>query len=87
MSDLVPSWSDPNVTVPELVRSLQRCGLVYVSTDNVRACQRCGFREDTRMGSCYDCCEFVGGQPLGDGIHKLWDKTNPKNEWVVWVQP
>lgn len=83
--DFVPDWNTPGVLVPEMVRALQRCGVVYVSGANVRPCQRCGFREDTRMGACFACAEYVGGRNFGDGIHKLWDKTNPSNVWVVWV--
>jgi hypothetical protein len=70
-----------------LIRALQQCGLVYVATANTGPCQRCGFVSDLRLGACLECCDRVAGEHLGDGIHKLWDKTHQANVWIVWMQP
>lgn len=75
------------IDAKQLIRVMQNCGVAYVSGPNIGACQRCGFREDRRMGACFDCSPFVDGEYLGDGVHKLWDKTRPDNVWVIWVNP
>lgn len=59
-------------------------GLTYISTGNgVACCQRCGFREDLRMGACFRCADFVKGKNHGNGIHELWDRDRPDNRWIV----
>jgi len=75
------------IDAKQLIRAFQQCGIVYVSGENVGPCQRCGFREDRRMGACFECSTYVDGQYCGDGIHKLWDRTNPSNIWIVSVTP
>ncbi len=54
----------------------------YVSFAQEGPCRVCGCTKDLRMGSCYDCCEFVDGRPI-DGGHELWDRRNPANRWRV----
>lgn len=67
-----------------LLRELERAGQVYISQDHLGICNRCGFREDLRMGACYDCASgHVSGKPLGNNLHELWDATNPSNRWVA----
>ena len=56
---------------------------LYVSGNGDGLCHRCGFREDLRMGTCFKCSDFVGGIDHGDGIHELFDRTNPTNRWVI----
>lgn len=58
-------------------------GVLYVSGNRDGICHRCGFREDLRMGACFRCSDFVKGKDHGDGIHELWDRTNPTNRWVI----
>lgn len=76
-----------SVDPQQLIKAMQRCGVAYISGPNMGPCQRCGFLEDRRMGACFECSAFVDGEPLGDGVHKLWDRTNPSNTWIVWVRP
>ena len=87
MSDLVPGWHDRTEQVPSLIRSMQQYGIVYVSGPNIGPCQRCGFVDDRRVGVCFECSGYVAGRLLGEGVHLLWDTTNPRNQWMVWVQP
>ena len=82
---LVPDWNDQSNMVPSMVRSMQRAGVVYVSGPNLGPCRRCGFREDRRMGACFECSKFVAGKPLLDGCHLLWSKNDRTNQWIVWV--
>jgi hypothetical protein len=55
----------------------------YVSFAQVDNCKVCGERHDLRMGACWDCADFVDGEQISPGNHRLWDRRNPRNEWFV----
>lgn len=70
-----------------LLKLLREEGIAHVAQAQVAMCKRCGFREDLRMGACFQCSDYVGGKSHGDGIHELWDKNNSTNRWFVMVKP
>ena len=56
---------------------------VYIAAVSRGSCMVCGNWKDLRMGSCFECSEFVSGVTLLAGVHKLWDRRNPSNVWYV----
>lgn len=58
-------------------------GVVYTPIGGMGLCKRCGFREDLRMGACFQCSDFVNGKNHGSGIHELWDRDRPTNRWFA----
>lgn len=69
----------------KMLRMAQDSGATYTSFAGSQLCQRCGFREDCRMGACFRCADFIKGKNNGNGIHELWDRNRPDNRWFVTV--
>ena len=57
----------------------------YVSMAEMGNCQVCGQHKDLRDGSCFRCSDGVAGKKI-EGGYKLWEMTNPSNEWTVMEQ-
>lgn len=55
----------------------------YVSIERWGHCHVCGEYQDLRMGVCFDCCDQVDGKRLSATTHRLWERANPYNEWIV----
>ena len=55
----------------------------YFSMMQLGRCQVCGIKSDLRMGACFDCSDNVRGRLIGDGVHQLWDASDPTNFWYV----
>lgn len=55
----------------------------YVIIAHWGTCHLCGKHDDIRYGACFACADFVDGERLSATTHRLWDKRNPSNEWVV----
>ena len=75
--------SDVSIFGLNVLKLLQEEGIAYISGNGDSICHRCGFREDLRMGACFECADFVNGKDHGDGIHELWDRDNPGNRWFI----
>ena len=56
-----------------------------VVVDQMGICKVCGAYQDLRLGSCFDCSDFVDGKPDGKGGHVLWDVRHPEKTWYVRV--
>lgn len=66
-----------------VLRKLDHLGIIHLLYASIGPCHRCGFRADLRMGACYECSSMVQGKNHEDGLHELWDRTNPTNRWLV----
>jgi hypothetical protein len=55
----------------------------YVAMARIGICKVCNREDDLRMGVCWDCCDFVDGEQLSPTTHRLWDRRNPSNTWIV----
>lgn len=53
----------------------------YVSMAQIGDCLVCKQREDLRCGVCFDCVAKVDGILISPGLHKLWERGNPSNNW------
>lgn len=56
---------------------------VYVAKEQIGICKVCGQEDDLRMGCCWDCADYVDGEQLSPTKHRLWDRRNPSNSWIV----
>lgn len=53
----------------------------YKVRANIIICKLCGKKKDCRCGTCFDCSQFVAGELVTPGVHRLWDSRNPVNSW------
>jgi hypothetical protein len=56
---------------------------VYVAIAQHGNCKVCGKYEDLRMGCCFDCSDLVDGERISEVTHRLWERSNPENQWFA----
>ena len=71
--------------LPDELWHLWKQQKVYIARSGVANCRVCGNEDDLRMGACFDCSDFVDGEPVKGttGGHKLWDRRDPSNVWYA----
>lgn len=58
---------------------------VYIVREQIGHCKICGKEDDLRFGVCFECADYVDGEQISPGKHRLWDCRNPANSWEVSV--